>query len=131
MLEKTWSDFTARLAEIQFGAFDLIVAIGSGGIIPAGFIQQKLRIPMKIINLNYRDEANQPRFEDAQVLEDEAWPLRGRKILLIDDVSRTGKTLQKALQYLAGNTICTCVINGESDYSFYRETECIKLPWKA
>jgi hypoxanthine phosphoribosyltransferase len=127
---KTWKSFLTRLNEINFGKIDLIVAIGGGGIIPAGFIQQKLKCPMKVIGINYRDEANQPRHSDAVLLESEPWTIKGRRILLVDDVSRTGKTLRRAAKYLQGNTLKTCVVNGASDFSFYNEETCFKMPWK-
>jgi uncharacterized protein len=130
MMKKTWADFYARLEEIDFGKHDLIVAIGQGGIIPAAFIQQKLKIPMRIITLNYRDEENVPRYKEVRLEEKKKNTIFGKRILLVDDVARSGKTLKKARAYLTGNRIKTCVINGEADYSFYNETECIKMPWK-
>jgi len=124
------NDFFARLDKIEFEEFDIIVAIAQGGIIPAGFIQQKLGILMKIININYRDQDNMPKYEESKLLETEAFKFKAKKILLVDDVSRTGKTLAIAKKYLAGNEIKTCIINGEGDYSFFKLKACIKFPWK-
>ena len=63
MIEKTFDEFFSRLDEIDFGKHDLIIAIGSGGIEPAKFIQKKLKIPMKVITVNYRDKSNQPKLQ--------------------------------------------------------------------
>jgi uncharacterized protein len=123
-----WKEFFERLDKINFSNFDLIVAIGNGGIIPAAFIQRKLNIPMKIIGINYRDEENKPKYDDAKIIEAEI-NFKNKKVLLIDDVSRTGKTLAKAKEILKGNMIKTFVINGEADYNLFNSKECIMMPW--
>ena len=130
MIGKTFEELFSRLEEIDFGTHDLIVAIGKGGIIPAKVVQQKLKIPIKVVAVNYRDEENKPKYKNAKLLEGKKFKEKNEKILLVDDVSRTGKTLQVAKDYLKGNEIKTCVINGKADYSFYNSKECIKLPWK-
>ncbi len=124
-----WDSYINLLNDIQFESFDLIVAIGNGGIIPAAFIQRKLNIPMRIININYRDPSHKPKYDDAVLLERNEFPIKDKKILIVDDVSRTGKTLKKAKEYLKGNTIKTFTINGEGDYSFYNQEECLLMPW--
>jgi uncharacterized protein len=126
----SYEDFFSLLDKVKFPKFDLLVAIGSGGIIPAGFIQQRLNIPMKIIWINYRDEKNTPRHDDAKLLEEEKFNIKNKKILIIDDVSRTGKTLAKAKEFLSGNKISTFVINGKADYNLFDCEECILMPWK-
>jgi len=130
MTEKTWQEFFARLDEIEFEKFDLIVAIARGGVIPAGFLQQKLNIPMQIIQIEYRDDGHNPKHNDAKLLEEKDFTLKNKNILLVDDVSRTGKTLNAAKKYLAGNNIKTCLVNGNGDYSFFNYDYCIKMPWK-
>ena len=130
MMEKTLDEFFSRLDEIEFGKHDLIVAIGSGGVAPAKFIQQKLKIPMKVVAISYRDKSNQPKYGNAKLLEGKEFKVKNAKILLVDDVSRTGKTLCVAKNYLKGNKIKTCLVNGEADYSFYNSQECISIPWK-
>jgi hypoxanthine phosphoribosyltransferase len=124
-----WDNYIQQLNKIKFEEFDIIVAIGSGGIIPAAFIQRKLNIPMRIININYRDPSHKPKYDDAVLLEDREFPIKDKKILLVDDVSRTGKTLKKAKEYLKGNRIKTFTINGEGDYSFFNQEECLRMPW--
>ncbi|MCK5138559.1 MAG: phosphoribosyltransferase [Nanoarchaeota archaeon] len=128
-----WNDFFERLDEelkkSEFHDFNIIVAIGNAGIIPAAFIQQRLKIPMKIIWIQYRDKENTPMYEDAKLIEAE-FSLSSNKILLVDDVSRSGKTIATAKRYLRGNNISTFVVNGNGDYSLFKEKGCIVLPWK-
>ncbi len=130
MQEIGWEEFFEKLGEVEFGDYDLIVAIGQGGIIPGGFIQQKLNIPMKIINLNYRDENNKPVFDEVRVTEEIEFEAKGKDILLVDDVSRTGKTVEKAKELLRDNDITTFVINGDADLNIFNQEECILMPWK-
>ncbi|MFC1595683.1 phosphoribosyltransferase [Candidatus Margulisiibacteriota bacterium] len=126
----SWEEYFTSLDSLNFEGVDLIVAIANGGIIPASFIQQKLKVPMEIIRINYRDETHAPLYDDARMLEDKPFPIRGQSILLVDDVSRTGKTLAKAKDYLTGNRVKTFVINGEADYSFFNQKECVLVPWR-
>lgn len=130
MNEITWNDFISRLDEISFEKFDLIVAIARGGIIPAAFIQLKLNIPMEIIRINYRDDSNNPIFDEAKLLEEKKFTHTNKKILLVDDVSRTGKTISLAKEYLKGNVVKTCLLNGNGDYTFFESESCIRMPWK-
>lgn len=130
MQKISWEQFFQRLDQIEFPKSDLIVAIARGGIIPAAFIQQKLNIPMQIIQINYRDDDHNPQHEDARLLESSDFQINNQKILLIDDVSRTGKTLNKAKEYLKGNQIETCLVNGKGDHSLFQSDSCLKMPWK-
>lgn len=129
MIEKTWEDFFSRLDELVFEPFDLIVAIARGGILPASFIQRKLNLPLKILNIRFRDDNHTPLFEHAQLLEEEHFSTKGKKILLVDDVSRTGETLRIAKNYLEGNEIKTCLVNGPGDYFFFQSPTCLRMPW--
>jgi hypoxanthine phosphoribosyltransferase len=129
-----WPGFDAALdrvlGEMADEAFDAIVAVAQGGIIPAALIQQQLGIPLRIIVINYRDAENKPLFDDAKLLEEGPFPFNGRKLLLVDDVSRTGKTLSRARAYLAGNAVRTLLVNGAADYRLFDTEECLRMPWK-
>lgn len=129
MIDKTWDDFFSRLDEMSFAPFDLIVAIARGGVIPAAFIKQKLNLPLEVIRIAYRDDAHTPKFAEAKLLEEQEFGYRDKNILLVDDVSRSGTTLQKAKEYLKGNTIKTCLVNGKGDYWFFQSDSCLNMPW--
>ena len=55
--------------------------------------------------------------------------IKNKKILIVDDISRTGATLKKAKEILKGNKLKTFVINGKADYSLYNLKGCVKWPW--
>ena len=125
----TWTEFFEKFNKINFKKYDLIVAIAKGGLIPASFIQYKLDIPLQIIHINFRDKSHNPLYEEPKLLKDFE-KIKDKKILLVDDVSRTGKTLQKAKQILEDNEIDTFLINGNANYSLFEEKECLDMPWK-
>ena len=60
MKKLTLKEITEKIKEINFPKFDLIIAIGRDGIMPASILHHFLKIPVKIIWLNYRDEKNKP-----------------------------------------------------------------------
>jgi xanthine phosphoribosyltransferase len=134
-----YRQFDRILHEIKSERFDLIVAVARGGVIPAGLLQQELGLPLRVIAVSYRDEKNAPLYEDAKILEDGPFPVKGKTILLVDDVSRTGRTIARAREYLAGNTIKTFLLNGKTDggaaaikpdYELFHTDECLRMPWK-
>ncbi len=129
-----WTEFYAALdrvlADMAAERFEGIVAIAQGGIIPAALLQQEWGIPMSVVHINYRDHENRPRFPDARLLDEGPPPFAGKKILLVDDVSRTGRTLARARAYLANSAVKTFLVNGEADFRLYRTEECLRMPWK-
>ena len=71
-----------------------------------------------------------PRFAEARLLEESPFPFSGKKVLLVDDVSRSGRTIARAREYLVGNTVRTFLLNGAADYRLYDNSECLRMPWK-
>jgi len=132
MKKLTLTQIIKKINKIKFPKFDLIVAIGKDGVMPASLLHHFLKIPVEVIWLNYRDKNNKPiRKEPTLIkpLNNKLKNLKNKKILLVDTVSRTGKTLEKAKEVLKGNKIKTFVINGKADYSLYNFKECIKWSW--
>ncbi len=118
-----------KLDKVKFGKFDLIVAIGKGGIIPAALIQNILNVDIYVLWLNFRDEKQCPKHKAPKLVKKLSFNFKGKRILVVDDVSRTGATLGKAKEILRGNKVKTFVVNGCADYSLYNHKECISWPW--
>lgn len=132
MKKLTLHQITNKLKKINFPKFDLIVAIGKDGIMPAFLLNHFLKMPVQVIWLNYRDKNNKPIGKKPiliKPLNKKLKKIKNKRILLVDAVSRTGKTLDKAKQLLKGNKIKTFVINGKADYSLFNYKECIEWPW--
>lgn len=99
---------------------------------PASLVAFHLGCELQIITLNYRDEANNPRYENPVVLNiPDMNSLTDKRILLVDDVSVSGKTINQALLYFQGIKIKTLVLKGKADYVLFPEIkDCVKWPWK-
>lgn len=132
MKKLTLKEINTKIEKIKFPEFDLIVAIGKDGIMPASLLRYFLKVPVSVIWLNYRDENNKPIRQNPLLkkpLNKNVKNLKNKKILLVDTISKTGKTLEKAKELLEGNTVKTFVINGKADYSLFNYEGCIEWPW--
>ena len=131
MNSKTIDDILYKIRTIEFHEdFDIIVAIARGGIFPAALLQQRLLIDMEIIWLNFRNEDQQPQHDEPVLLKPISFDYKDKKILLVDDRSRTGKTFDKGIALLKGaRVIKTFVVNGNADYPLFKE-DCFRFPWK-
>lgn len=133
MTPLSFTDLTARLARWNFPTgIDGVVGIASGGVVPAALVAQRLGVEMKVIALNYRDEANEPRYAEPRLLSRVpdlgAW----RRVLLIDDVYVSGKSWHAARAALpAGLEVLPFVMKGKTDFALIRDIDgCVQWPWK-
>lgn len=77
---------------------DEIVAISRGGLTLGHLLADLLRIPISTITIqSYTDIKAQGELRITQELHT---PIQGKHVLLVDDVSDTGKTLIRAVEYL-------------------------------
>lgn len=131
MNSKTIDEILKKIKTIEFQEeFDTIVAIARGGIFPAALLQRKLMIDLDIIWLNFRDEKQQPQHDEPVLLKPISFDYIDKKILLVDDRSRTGKTFDKGKVLLKGTRLIkTFVVNGKADYPLFDE-DCFTFPWK-
>jgi len=124
------SEIEARLAAVRFPDFDMIVAIASGGRVPAGLIARRLALPLKIIEIKYRMADNRPLYDQPRLINADEFPAETRRLLLVDDVSVSGKTMQTARKFLSGHTISTFVLKGKADFVLFPEIKrCVNWPW--
>lgn len=131
MVPLSFREIAERLKTIDLPDVDLVIGIGSGGIVPAGFVAFHLNADLQVMVLNYRDEKNNPKYDEPKVLEKPEWKLEGKKILLVDDVSVSGKTMNAALKLLEGYDVKTLAMKGRADYVLFPEVkDCVKWPWK-
>lgn len=81
---------------------DVIVAIGTGGYIPARIIKTFINRPILTVGLRLYDENNRPAEvpEKIQWIDEVERKLAGRRILLVDEVDDTRTTLEYCLREL-------------------------------
>ena len=131
MQDLSFTDIKRRVDDLILPSFDLIIGIATGGIVPASLIAYKKGIELKIVRINYRDDNNDPRY-DAPVLFEGIETLDNNlNLLIVDDVSVSGKTLELAKSVFKYNKISTLVFKGRADYVLFPEIKtCVNWPWK-
>ena len=131
MVSLSFKHIIARLKETELPEIDVVVGIGTGGIPPAAFVAYHLNADLIVISINYRDEINNPKFNEPEILYLPDLNLTGKRVLLVDDVSVSGKTMEKAKTQLNGINVKTLAMKGKADYVLFPEIkECVKWPWK-
>jgi len=130
MEEKSWKQIQNKLDRVVFDKnFDMIVAIGRGGVTPGFLVSKKLKKDLELVWLRFRDDENKVAFKQPKLIKKLEFNFKNKNILLVDDISRTGTTFKAASKYLKGSkSIKTFVINGKADYYLYDEN-CFKFPW--
>jgi hypoxanthine phosphoribosyltransferase len=132
MVPISFKMISERLRSIRLPDADLVIGIGTGGIVPASLVAFHLHAELRIMVLNYRDENNNPRFETPAILSlPDDKEFRDKKILIVDDVSVSGKTLARARELLAEYQVETLTLKGKADYVLFPEIgDCVAWPWK-
>jgi hypoxanthine phosphoribosyltransferase len=131
MIPLSFKEISERLKQMDLPDIDLVIGIGSGGVPPATFVAFYLNAELEVMTLNYRDENNNPRYDEPKVLYQPLWNLKGKRILLVDDVSVSGKTINAALELLKGYNVKTLAMKGKADFVLFPEIkDCVKWPWK-
>jgi len=124
-------EIAERIRKAEFPDVDLIVGIASGGVVPASLVAFHLNKPLEVVVINYRDEENQPRYDAPQLLAKNSEPITGKHILLVDDVSVSGKTMETARALFDDCEVTTFVLKGQADISVFPEVaSCVDWPWK-
>ncbi len=111
---------------------DCVVGIAGGGIVPASLLAHQLRLPLYLLTINFRAPDNSPQRPAPELLRELPPIPPGARILLVDDVSVTGKTLALAKSLLAEHSITTLTLKGRADLVLFPEIAgCVHWPWKS
>jgi len=122
-----------RLADWRFPArLDGVIGIANGGVVPAALVAQRLGLEMKVLAVNYRDEANEPRFAEPRLLAPPPDLGSWRRVLLVDDVWVSGKSWRLAKAQLPSDIeVLPFVLKGRVDFALIRDVEgCVQWPWR-
>lgn len=127
----SFEEITQRLKAMPLPDVDLVIGIATGGIVPASLAAYQLGKPLRVLQINYRAPDNSPRYDTPQLLHMPHIPETCRHILLVDDVSVTGRTLKVAADLLNGYQLTTLVMKGAGDFVVLPEiAACVQWPWK-
>ncbi|RKW76138.1 phosphoribosyltransferase [Corynebacterium diphtheriae] len=121
---------------------DIIVAVARGGLVPAGALSYSMGI--KTIRRHQRrvlHRRQRKTLPDPVLLEPllDTNSIRGKKVLVVDDVADSGRTLDLVLKLLEnhGAEVRSAVIYAKSrsivapNYIWKRTDEWIVFPWSA
>ena len=89
---------------------DVILAIGGGGLIPARMLRSKLKIPIYVVSLSAYDDEDNSLNEPKIVQWMDFESIRNKRILIVDEVDDTRKTLK----YLVNKLVNEEQINREN-----------------
>lgn len=127
---RSFEEIMQRFAEINLDEeFDMIIAIANGGLVPAGIVNQRLKLEVKVLHINFKDDNQHPRYDIPQLLQPIDFDFKDKRILLVDDRIKSGSTIVVAKQLLAdAKLIKTFAVNGTADYALFNES-CFRFPW--
>ncbi len=133
MQDISFLEVKQRLDSLDLPDFDLVIGIARGGIVPASLIAYKLGCELEFVRLNYRDDDNNPLY--AEPVFENSIPetsYKGKKILLVDDVGVSGKTLNQAKQLFEGENLKTLIFKGKNaDFVLFPDIKtCVNWKWK-
>ncbi len=151
-IEFTWEDIIklcniiAERISKEYGTVDLVVGILRSGAIPAAIVSMLLGVDeVYMIRVIHYEDGMPPReiTREPIVRREISMNVRGKSILVVDDLIRTGKTLIKVISELkrlgARRVISSCLVLRESeekpvlipDVYAIKTKRCPKFPWHA
>ncbi len=100
-IHKTIKGLSERLKSSGYDP-DVIVAIGSGGFIPARMLRTFINKPILTVGLAYYDQENKPTElpRKVQWIDEVEKKLAGKNVLLVDEVDDSRTTLEYCLKEL-------------------------------
>lgn len=131
-LDLEFTRISSALKNFSLPAVDCVVGIAEGGIVPAALIAHQLGLPLRLLRINYRAVDNSPQRPAPTLLAlVPLFPVGGR-VLLVDDVSVSGQTLELARSLLSEHEVITFTLKGMADFVLFPEIgSCVNWPWKA
>jgi hypoxanthine phosphoribosyltransferase len=125
------NEIKQRLELFKFPDVDLVIGIASGGVFPAKLVADILKTSIRFISINFRSSDNKPLYTNPKIIMKDSIPIGHKRLLLVDDVSVSGKTLRSAKDNFNNYDVYTFVLKGKADFVLFPEiSECVDWPWK-
>ncbi len=100
-IHKTVKNLASQIDESGYDP-QLMVAIGTGGFIPARILKTFVEKPIYTVGISYYDHENKPKDSPQKIqwIDEVEQKLQGKKILLVDEVDDSRSTLEYCLREL-------------------------------
>jgi hypoxanthine phosphoribosyltransferase len=126
-----FATISGRLHDLVLPDVDVVVGIATGGTVPAALVAHQLRKPLALVTINFRAPDNTPRRPAPEVLGAVPRLPAGSQLLLVDEVSVTGATLDAARALFGDQAVTTLVLKGRGDIVAFPEIRtCVAWPWR-
>ncbi|MBN1169746.1 phosphoribosyltransferase [Candidatus Micrarchaeota archaeon] len=123
-----------KLAKMVDDKPDLIVGLSRGGLVPARILSDILDTKMLVLGIRFYKGIGEK--EENPVITQEMPKIQGKKILIVDDVADSGKSLVAAMEYLKGNELKAATLHYKRsseyrpDYFVGTTDAWIIYPWE-
>lgn len=128
----SFKEISHALHQFSFPEIDYVIGIATGGIYPAVMIAHQLNLDFGFLHIHFRDADNKPLYNEPRILSNPLEDLdKSKRILLVDEVSVSGKTMEKAKELLSDFDVKTFVLKGRADMVLFPDiSTCVIWPWK-
>jgi hypoxanthine phosphoribosyltransferase len=131
-VDLTFERIATAIQDIVVPDVDVVVGIARGGIVPASLLGYRLGCGLVTMSVNYRDDDNRPRHDEPVIYGPASLPDDVQSVLLVDDVSVSGATLEIARGALPGCRVTTLVLKGRADIVVFPDiSTCVNWPWNS
>lgn len=80
---------------------DYILAIGGGGFVPARILRTYLDVPILATSICFYDDSTNEAMDEPRIIQEvDPQLIKGKRVLIVDEVDDTGKTLDWLLKHL-------------------------------
>ena len=133
----TWEtsvDYCEKLAKMIDFRPDIIVGISRGGLVPARILSDILNVKILILGIKFYKNIGET--SDKPTITQDLPKIEGKKILIVDDIADSGKSLLAATEYLKGNELRTATLHYKTtskfkpDYYIEIADAWIVYPWE-
>ena len=114
---------------------DIVIGIERGGVVLASIVAFRIGCELRTVRASLYDDSKpaKKRFDEPKIEMRGIADLKGKRMLIVDDVCNTGATLdavKAAIASAGAKGIKTFVYAGKADFSCRPFERCLVFPWE-